>query len=204
MPIYKNPVCRKARASDSVYAIAKCIHQTDSYIYPTICPSYDDEGWVSLIRACLSNNKNVFSIDHFFVAEVDERVLAIACVIPAGKAFTFCEGIEPPAALKEGIQRAEKGYFAPLFEDNMRLVGYNIVNLCVDSDHRKRGIGKALLSYVIEACAGSDLYLDVIADNFPAIGLYKSLGFEVVESYHGFSGTDEVLPCLHMKRKGCR
>ena len=44
--------------------------------------------------------------------------------------------------------------------------------------------------------------LDVLADNPAAISLYKKYGFEITESYKGFSLIESARPdCLHMVRK---
>ncbi len=202
MQINSDLILRKATAKDKAEQLARCIYETDAYIYPAICESCDDSRWVELVRKCLAKKGNVFSLENLFVAEREGSVVAIACVLEGSKPYFFLGENEIPPALAEGVATVQKGYFAPLFEDNMALDGgYNLVNLCVDSRYRGQGIGKALLSYLLEKYKGEAFYLDVIADNEIALSLYRSLGFSVLTEYNGFSGDGSVLPCLHMKKE---
>lgn len=45
-----------------------------------------------------------------------------------------------------------------------------------------QGLGRALLSRVLEAAPDEDVWLDVFAENHRAVGFYRSQGFEVVET----------------------
>ena len=49
-------------------------------------------------------------------------------------------------------------------------------NLGVDSDHRRRGVGRALLAYVSREHPGG-LYLEVRESNEGALSFYRALGF---------------------------
>lgn len=59
--------------------------------------------------------------------------------------------------------------------------GY-ILNVAVDPDYRGRGIGRALVNFLIESYRGilRFITLEVRPSNNAAVGLYKSLGFEKV------------------------
>ena len=63
------------------------------------------------------------------------------------------------------------------------LDGADMMNLAVSPDYREQGVGQAL---VTELSAGLrqnkiiSLFLEVRVSNFPAIGLYKKLGFQEV------------------------
>src|ERR1700732_695244 len=57
----------------------------------------------------------------------------------------------------------------------------HILNLCVGEDWRGRGIGKRLLSALIERAAAAGMgeaFLEVRPSNTAAIRLYQALGFE--------------------------
>ena len=202
MQINSNLVLRRATPNDSAREIAKCIYQTDPYIYPAFCESEDDNDWVSLIEKCLLDEGNLFFFENLFVGELEGRIVAVACIIPCGKKIGFLDKNLIPPPLLAGAEKVEKGYFIPLFEDNQALTsGRNLVNLCVDKDYRSRGIGKALLRYLLILYEEEPFYLDVIANNAVALNLYRSLGFSPLKEYSGFSADENLLPCLHMKRE---
>lgn len=65
----------------------------------------------------------------------------------------------------------------------------HILNLCIEAAYRCRGVGKRLLSYLIEratAAGVSEAFLEVRPTNTNAIRLYLSMGFEQVGSRRGY------------------
>ncbi len=65
----------------------------------------------------------------------------------------------------------------------------HILNLCILEAYRCRGIGRRLLTYMVErgAAAGmSEAFLEVRPSNTAAIRLYQSLGFEQVGMRRGY------------------
>jgi ribosomal-protein-alanine N-acetyltransferase len=64
-----------------------------------------------------------------------------------------------------------------------------VMTLAVAPAHRRRGAGRALLEAAMaqaEARAADAVFLEVAADNVPAIALYRSLGFEQVGRRKGY------------------
>ena len=78
-----------------------------------------------------------------------------------------------------------------------------IFTIAVDEDYRKRGIGKELLSHLIEKSKESgarEIWLEVSVKNFKAIELYEKFGFEkdgIRKNYYQKLGED----AYNMKRK---
>ena len=78
-----------------------------------------------------------------------------------------------------------------------------IFTIAVDEDYRKRGIGRELLSHLIEKSKESgarEIWLEVSVKNFKAIGLYEKFGFEkdgIRKNYYQKLGED----AYNMKRK---
>ena len=65
----------------------------------------------------------------------------------------------------------------------------HILNLCVGEAHRCRGVGRRLLSSLIEratAAGMGDAFLEVRPSNTAAIRLYLALGFEQVGMRRGY------------------
>ena len=65
----------------------------------------------------------------------------------------------------------------------------HVLNLCVGAAHRCQGIGRRLLSYLIErgtAAGMSEAFLEVRPSNTTAIRLYQAMGFEQVGMRRGY------------------
>ena len=101
----------------------------------------------------------------------------------------------------EGIFRdcLRVGYVCRVVTMDDRIMGYgvmsvgageaHILNLCIGDPYRCRGVGKRLLTYLIErgAAAGmSEAFLEVRPSNTSAIRLYLSVGFEQVGMRRGY------------------
>jgi ribosomal-protein-alanine N-acetyltransferase len=56
----------------------------------------------------------------------------------------------------------------------------HILDVRVAPHRRRRGLGKALVEALVEACEAEVAHLEVRADNAAAVSLYECLGFEVV------------------------
>jgi ribosomal-protein-alanine N-acetyltransferase len=69
------------------------------------------------------------------------------------------------------------------------------MSIAVDNKHKRSGVGKALLGFVIEHYSNSDkeIWLEVRDNNEVAIALYKSCGFENIGIRKGFY-RDETPP----------
>ena len=96
-------------------------------------------------------------------------------------------------------------------EENGSLAGYagmycvmdeaNIVNVAVSPEHRRKGIGYALVSALLRIAEQNRVYtayLEVRASNAPAIALYTSLGFDFYGRRRGYyvrPAEDALLMC---------
>lgn len=192
-------ICRAAKIDDDIASIAKYVHLTDPYIYPAITPNCENRDWISVFSECFETKGDIFYYENISVIESNGKIVGIICVIPCGKRFTFAESAIIPVPLENGVALTRKKYFAPLFEENAKYRGYNITNICVDTQLRGKGLGSKLLTYCIEKYGSEDIHLDVIKSNTAAIGLYKKHGFEICAEYFGFSGEHEMVLCYRMK-----
>ncbi|ULE33764.1 ribosomal protein S18-alanine N-acetyltransferase [Mycobacterium sp. IDR2000157661] len=70
---------------------------------------------------------------------------------------------------------------------------YEIHTIGVDPAYHRQGIGKRMLTDLLEHAEGGTVFLEVRTDNVPAISLYESLGFVNVglrKRYYRASGAD--------------
>ncbi len=122
----------------------------------------------------------------------------------------------------EGIFRdcLRVGYVCRVVSVQDRVVGYgvmsvgageaHILNLCILQEFRCRGIGKSLLSYLLDrgAAAGmSEAFLEVRPTNTAAIRLYQALGFDQVgmrRGYYQAAGGREDAAVLKLPLRGRR
>ena len=92
-------------------------------------------------------------------------------------------------AFTETVEKENFRYFVA--EEEGEIIGYcgflfvldeaEIPNVCVKSSARKRGVGKQMMSVLMEEAKKlgmAVLYLELRESNTPARALYKSLGFE--------------------------
>ncbi len=92
-----------------------------------------------------------------------------------------------------------------------RVVGYSILWLikeeaflmtfAIDPSYRNKGLGKYLLSEIINLLSGkaTTLQLDVRKSNLPAINLYRSMGFEIVRERPKFYSDGETALLMELK-----
>lgn len=70
---------------------------------------------------------------------------------------------------------------------------YEVHTIGVDPDQQGAGIGRELLSRILDIASGGVVFLEVRTDNVAAIGLYESVGFTKMglrKRYYRVSGAD--------------
>jgi ribosomal-protein-alanine N-acetyltransferase len=73
-----------------------------------------------------------------------------------------------------------------------------ILNIAVDPDYRRRGIGSALLTALREQAQGT-IFLEVAETNNPAITLYRKHGWEAAGLREGYY--DGIVNAVVMKKR---
>lgn len=70
----------------------------------------------------------------------------------------------------------------------------HLMNLCVDSRQRRKGLGRKLLAHLIELAQKrqSGLFLEVRASNFPARELYRRAGLQVLGLRRNYYDSDNA------------
>ena len=84
-----------------------------------------------------------------------------------------------------------------------------IGNVVVDTDHRRRGIGKAIVSHMLEKVFGEydlpEARISVFSENTPALLLYSGFGFVPygIEERRDPEGKRVVLIHMRLERNQC-
>ncbi len=70
----------------------------------------------------------------------------------------------------------------------------DIVNIVVDTNYRKKGIGSKLIDYILDNIKDiENIMLEVNEHNISAINLYKKYNFEIINKRNNYYGTDAAL-----------
>lgn len=69
-----------------------------------------------------------------------------------------------------------------------------ILTFAVKPEFQGKGIGRLLLNRLLEEMS-VPIFLEVATDNLPAIGLYESIGFEVLTVRHNYYEDGPGQPC---------
>lgn len=82
----------------------------------------------------------------------------------------------------------------------------HIVSVAVMPQHRRKGIGKALITEALNGMrsyGAKQCFLEVRVTNDPAINLYKKLGFKITRTIHGYyaDGEDAYVMSMEIAQK---
>ena len=106
-----------------------------------------------------------------------------------------------PFSYYRGIDDGELVAYAGLRAAPVDAGQGDIQTIAVSKSHRQRGLGRALLVDLMNEAQRRgvrELFLEVRADNEPAIALYDSLGFREIDrraSYYQPDGVDAIVMC---------
>ena len=107
-------------------------------------------------------------------------------------------------------------YYLALVDEKKEIVGFggvafngvdaDIQTMVIKPEHQKKGYGKQLLDALLEKVKehkSNRVFLEVVADNKPAISLYLSRKFEQIAKRSNYypNGTDAVIMQLDLRSK---
>lgn len=90
-----------------------------------------------------------------------------------------------------------------VFEIDNKVVGFiqieehfeisDIINIAVDKEYQKKGIGELLISYVLSTTESEKVLLEVRESNLPAIHLYEKCGFKEINRRKKYYGNEDAI-----------
>lgn len=140
------------------------------------------------------DNKDIFSVDNkmikdvFYIYTNNFDVDSTKMIIRYSKIFRDIFYI---AKSENDIVGYCIYYIKPIFSLKTIKKTSVIYSIAIDKKYRQKGLGKRLLDHSIaemELNGISSIYLYVDKENLPAINLYKSKGFKIVEKLNDICG----------------
>ncbi len=190
-------VIRNVKNGDDKRVIAELIYKTDRYIYPSLAKSSYEEAIQTLIEM-LDNEGTAFNFDNVYVFEYQKKIIGITVVIDEHTKLT--SDYSKWLGVNKYQDHVIENYFLPIKNYKKENELY-ILALTIDENYRRRGFGTKFLEYFAKQNVKT-LSLDVLVENTPALELYKSQGFKVINEYYGYNGYREKKPkCYHMEKQ---
>ena len=193
--------------TDDLGKAAELIFQVDPYI----CPDFfgDAEHAKRYGKILFTEDGGLFDFSRVLVAEDSKAPGALlGILVYADNTITSwnCDEMKKKVeslgiAIPANFDRANKDYMELVVEEAKKLEnGVAEVELCsTDAAHRGRGIAKAFFDKFLSIPHYHEQHLTVLADNLPAIRLYKKKGFSIVSFQSGYP--DDSVKTFNMVRK---
>ncbi len=196
----------RARGNDKKIEIARCLYDTDRYIYPEAFGD-DREKAAKIISRIIGMDGSLFDYKNLLVARFNGQVCGV-CLLSDGKSSWDKEAIRKRVgsdllseSLLEGFNHASKNYFET-FENNPLKNAIEVVACCVDEGFRRKHVASAMLTELNKRFGNKIIRLTVLDGNNAAIDLYEKKGFvKVGEPVEGFAPLGLRKPmCIKMER----
>lgn len=186
--------CGRARnKKETLAGIASLIHQTDPYIYPFWSPNIDD--FVDMIMPHMDKDGFIFNYRNIHVARETgtDQPIGILVALDDNVDLDFNYAVFDDESSKFVINN----YLQKVINTRKTMPKNTslIVNLCVDPEMRRHGVGSQLLfDYIwrMHARGINAFQLDCLQSNKLASHMYRKMGFVITDdTKYGFDGTDD-------------
>lgn len=191
---------RKLSLTDDLIRVGELIYATDPYVYPAVTD--DVKQGAKLFASLIKSDSNYFCVDNIVVAEVDNAIIGVLIYSNSTK-FWATEHVKSVAAQLDIPLSVHFHYLCDIYFSKSHTwfksdTAY-ISNLSVLKSHRGKGIGSALLDYVLTP-SDKSFTLDTLAYNTKALNLYARKGFHVTDKVFAFTLDDSYTHLLLMHR----
>ena len=204
MNIINKQLCSKEHLSlQQLKEIAELIYDTDPYIYPAMFNSKSEA--LQLLPELFRNGDKMFALDNLFVAQMDKHIIGLILWVKGPLLWNdnvLLECADKKNLLVSKHLNVVKGqYFSSYRNTDKNEV--SIINVCVETQFRKNGIGKGMLEAFFRETRIKDCRCElyVLSNNISAIQLYRDYGFNIVNEIPGFSTEEKKPRCFRMVRE---
>lgn len=199
---YRNLTSASVLSQKNFRELADLIYDTDPYIYPAMFGNRDNAARLLPLLFC--GEDSMFCLENVFAAFCRRRIVGLL-LWKKGR-LKWSPELLKRLAEKNGVEIspylddvAKK--YVDMYADEDREDIVSLINLSVSGELRGRGIGRAIMEHFFAKRHGRSYELCVLADNKNAVHLYRSLGFEPVEYYLGFSVQDSPPYAFRMRKE---
>lgn len=185
---------RQANVSDlegiNLYRVAELIYNTDEYIYPSMVD--DKEQAIKVFAEVLKDgNDCFFDWRKLFLMLKDEKVIGI--IMWNKRTLKWDATVFETMAKNSGVslpdsyQMVREEYF-PSYQNEELKNAMSIINVCVYKDYQGMGLGRKMMERFMNEHKEEERFeLYCLEENLPAMKLYTSLGFEIIERQRAFA-----------------
>lgn len=199
-----------ALSTEQCYDIADLIYDTDKYIYPALFAGQGEpkeNARIVLTSILCKGTDEMFKKDNLFLCTIGNRVIGLI-LWNRGMLKWDCDTFIDEASnantqlIKENVLLVKNAYIGNRYESNAQEEReyVNLINVCVGSDMRGKGIGSFLIRSFISEHRAEAMKLCVLCDNTSAVRLYKENGFTISLQSPGFSLEERKPLCYEMIR----
>lgn len=191
---------RKITVDDDIDEITSLIYDTDPYIYKDLLG--ERKIATRLLSVLLRDKHSYFYCDHFYGAFLDGKIVGIMSLVARNYEMSADSLRMAYIEIGETMTPAAKEANNYLFESYAKIGSTSSAsNICVKADYRHKGIGDYILKKIISIAGSKPIELCVIADNIPAVKLYKNNGFVITDQKYEYGGyMQEKVLCYMMIR----
>jgi len=170
---------------DNLKDVAKLIYDSDDYIY--LDTFGNPKNAQKFLPTIIKKENGLFGHKNINVAIDERKKKIVGVVVSTDEAFSIDIDDVVKNKLPKTFQNVYKHYFEEISNNYGGLVGAAyIACICVNKRYQRRGIGKMLLTQIINDYGEKDIYLDVLKNNEVAIGLYEKFGFTKKSEQDGY------------------
>ena len=196
----------RARSNDKKVEIAKCLYETDPYIYPEAFGD-DSEKAIKAISRLIGMDDSLLDYKNLLVARYNGQVCGV-CLLSDGTSSWNRDAIKKrigsdllPETLLDGFNHASEQYFETFVNEPLKNE-IEVIAFSVDEGFRRKRVGSAIMTELIKRHGDKKITLTVLSNNFAAISMYEKKGFvRVGEPFEGFAPLGLRKPeCYKMER----
>ena len=186
---------RFANKNDNKTEMSKLIYGVDPYIYPYWFNGNENEAIITFSKM-LSDKNSIFYYKNCIIAKEDGIIKGLLNFIPANNhPSKSYQAYDDNFESHHVIQHYILDVIDSLVPNDTCIVG-----LCVGPRFRRHHIALNMFKYLLNNVKSETYSLEVLADNYRAINLYKKYNFEITKTYHGYSGYRKRKPLCHIMK----
>lgn len=180
---------RFVNSNDDKLELAKMLYYVDPYIYPYWFKNKIENSYITLVDM-IKDESTIFYYKNILVAVEDNQILGCIFFVPPnlkpGKNYAKWDvDFESHHIISYYINDIING----LIPNDIYVIG-----VFVKPQYRRKCIATKMFTYLLENISAQTCSLEVLADNVPAINLYKNLNFQTIKRYKGYNGYKRKKP----------